>query len=129
MMWSAAEKKHLFSENEEEEMENEEWFKELKFSLNLSQEQKLEIKNKRKFLEEQKIVLEKLIDELKEVKDEIESKSYELEDIIDGIRQILTPIQCAHFILFIEKNKYRKELNLCENTNEEEPPTRKLIKR
>ena len=37
-------------------------------------------------MEEQKIVLEKLIDELKEVKDEIESKSYELEDIIDGIR-------------------------------------------
>ena len=56
-------------------------------------------------------------------------KSLELDDIIDGIRQILTPIQCAHFILFIEKNKYRKELNLCDPINEEEFPKRKYVKR
>lgn len=52
--------------------------------------------------------MEGLIEELRGVKDEIENKSIELDDIIDGIRKILTPVQCAHFILFIEKNKYRK---------------------
>lgn len=31
---------------------------------------------------------------------------------MDVIRNILTPIQCAKFIIFIEKNKYRKELNI-----------------
>lgn len=31
---------------------------------------------------------------------------------MDGIRNILTPIQCAKFIIFIERNKYRKELNI-----------------
>ena len=29
------------------------------------------------------------------------------------MRNILSPIQCAKFIMFIEKNKYRKELNIC----------------
>ena len=50
--------------------------------------------------------------------------------MIDGIRSILTPLQAAHFILFIEKNKYRKELNLCEATiDEESPGLRKVVKR
>ena len=50
--------------------------------------------------------------------------------MIDGIRSILTPLQAAHFILFIEKNKYRKELNLCEATvDDEEPPLRKIVKK
>lgn len=49
--------------------------------------------------------------------------------MIDGIRDILTPQQAAHFILFIERNKYRKELNLCEATiDEDEPAPRKAIK-
>jgi hypothetical protein len=38
-------------------------------------------------------------------------------------------VQCAQFILFIEKNKYRKELNLCEKLSEEDPGTRKMVKR
>jgi hypothetical protein len=45
--------------------------------------------------------LEKLIGDLKEIKNDIEEKSIELEDMIDGIREILTPLQAAHFILFI----------------------------
>jgi hypothetical protein len=50
--------------------------------------------------------------------------------MIDGIREILTPLQAAHFILFIEKNKYRKELNLCDSTiDDEEPSLRKIVKR
>lgn len=39
--------------------------------------------------------------------------------MIDNIRDVLTPVQCAKFILFIERNKYRKELNLCD-VNEDE---------
>ena len=71
-----------------------------------------------------------MINDLKKIKNEIEEKSIELEDMIDGIRSILTPLQAAHFILFIEKNKYRKELNLCEATiDEEEPGMRKMVKR
>ena len=30
MMWSAAEEKHLFSDNDEKEAEKEDWFRELK---------------------------------------------------------------------------------------------------
>lgn len=52
--------------------------------------------------------------------------------MIDGIRSILTPLQAAHFILFIEKNKYRDELNLCQATIEEDedaPALRKMVKK
>jgi hypothetical protein len=126
-MWSAAEGRHLFGSDEQED---DEWFLELRNALNLSEEQKREIQSKCDFLKEQKVLLEKLIHDLKDIKNDIEEKSIELEDMIDGIREILTPLQAAHFILFIEKNKYRKELNLCEATiDEDEPSLRKLVKR
>lgn len=67
MMWSAAEKKHLFAE--EEETEQEEWYMELKNALSLTVEQKREILSKQSFLGEQKKTLEGLIEELREVKD------------------------------------------------------------
>ncbi len=31
----------------------------------------------------------------------------------------MTPVQCANFILFIEKNKYRKELNFCDQLEQD----------
>ncbi len=34
-----------------------------------------------------------------------------LEEKIDGLRDILSPVQTAKFILFANKSKYRKELN------------------
>ena len=69
MMWSATEENHLFSQNEEEETD--EWYKELKQSLNLTEEQKKEVQSKKAFLQEQKKVLEKLIGKLKTIKTEI----------------------------------------------------------
>ena len=101
---------------------------ELKKALNLTPQQKQEIQSKQNFLKEQKQLLERLIGELRSIKNDIEEKSTELEDMIDGIREILTPLQAAHFILFIEKNKYRKELNLCEAVIEEEGQPRKRTK-
>jgi len=47
------------------------------------------------------MVLEGLIGDLRDVKNRIEEKSMELEGMIDGIRAIMTPVQAAHFILFI----------------------------
>jgi hypothetical protein len=38
----------------------------------------------------------------------------------------LTPVQCANFILFIEKNKYRKELNLCDQLEQDSKEKIKL---
>ena len=101
---------------------------ELKKALNLTPQQKQEIQSKQNFLKEQKQLLERLIGELRSIKNDIEEKSTELEDMIDGIREILTPLQAAHFILFIGKNKYRKELNLCEAVIEEEGQPRKRTK-
>lgn len=83
MMWSAAEGRHLFGSDEQED---DEWFLELRNALNLSEEQKREIQSKREFLKEQKVLLEKLIHDLKDIKNDIEEKSIELEDMIDGIR-------------------------------------------
>lgn len=53
-----------------------------------------------------------MIDDLDNTKKKIEVKSADLEDEVDVIRNILTPVQCAKFIIFIERNKYRKELNI-----------------
>ena len=53
-----------------------------------------------------------LIDDLDSTKKKIELKSTDLEDEVDAIRNILTPIQCAKFVIFIERNKYRKELSI-----------------
>jgi hypothetical protein len=72
MMWSAAEGRHLFGN---EEQDDDEWFIELRDALNLSEEQKREIQGKREFLKEQKQLLEKLIGDLKEIKNDIEEKS------------------------------------------------------
>lgn len=65
-----------------------------------------------------------LIDDLDSTKKKIEIKSGDLEDEVDVIRNILTPIQCAKFIIFIERNKYRKELNIWDR----EAGSRKKIK-
>lgn len=54
MMWSAAEGRHLFGN---EEQDDDEWFIELRDALNLSEEQKREIQGKREFLKEQKKLL------------------------------------------------------------------------
>lgn len=82
--------------------------------------------NQGKFIE-QKENFGKLIDKLKEIKGRILNKSIELEDMIDSIREVLTPVQSAQFILFIEKNKYRKELNLCDMGEGEK--IRKMVKK
>ena len=88
------------------------WFKELFDSLGLSEYQKKEILAKREEFSHQKDILLSLIDALDNTKKEIEIKSGVLEDEVDCIRNILTPLQCAKFIIFIERNKYRKELNI-----------------
>lgn len=50
------------------------------------------------------------IAKLCKTKDRMEQQSYDLDNLFLDIREILTPVQSAKFILFIEKYTYRDQL-------------------
>ena len=55
---------------------------------------------------------QKGLEKLNEIRDKLRQEVITVEGMEDQLRQILNPIQSAHWTLFAEKFKYRRELML-----------------
>lgn len=52
------------------------------------------------------------VDKLERIKEKFIQEGIVMEGTTDQIRELINPIQCAHWTLFAEKNKYRKQILL-----------------
>lgn len=80
--------------------------------LNLTESQKEIIRGKKDNFQKQYQTFSQLINEMKSTKSELEKESAKLEELIENLRYMLTPIQCAKLIIFIEDYKYKQEMDL-----------------
>lgn len=111
--------------------DNEKWFGEMKEMLGDLSCKADRILFHQNQLQERRERLISLILRLCETKNCNERQASDLDNLFLDVRDILTPIQCANFILFIEKYAYRHELRYHERAlidDPDEPAPRKLSK-
>lgn len=55
---------------------------------------------------------QKGLEKINEIREKLRQECLTVEGVEEQIRQIINPMQCAHWTLFAEKYKYRREIML-----------------
>jgi hypothetical protein len=63
---------------------------------------------------EKRADLDEMMEDIRLSKEQLSRQGEIIEEEVDSFRTIFTPLQCAIFLLFIEANRYRRELCMWE---------------
>ncbi|KAM3130961.1 hypothetical protein pb186bvf_016984 [Paramecium bursaria] len=108
MLWSASSTKDLFGE----EVENTLWTADILKDMDVTEAQRKQIKKSQRRIVTDKNKLEDLLKQFCDIKEQLYTKTSQLENFIDELRNTLSPVQVAKFLIGLEKNKYRKEMSI-----------------
>ncbi|KAL4467063.1 hypothetical protein ABPG74_010660 [Tetrahymena malaccensis] len=111
LLWSSQEALDMFNEEGSDADQRAPWRQELMNTISLSEQQKKQMQKFKKRFTSEKQKLDELIEGLNQMKKQIQTKTQNVENIIDDMRNVFTPIQNAKFLVFLEKNKYRREIS------------------
>ena len=88
------------------------WREEIMRALHLSQDQRTTLLTYKPTIIKEKQKYDELVHKFYETKKELTEQAKNLEIVFDNFRGFLSPRQLAKILVNIEKNKYRKEMNL-----------------
>ncbi|KAL4510249.1 hypothetical protein ABPG72_010442 [Tetrahymena utriculariae] len=111
LLWSSQEALDMFNEEGSDADQRAPWRQELMNTIGLSEQQKKQMQKFKKRFTAEKQKLDELIEGLNQMKKQIQTKTQNVENIIDDMRNVFTPNQNAKFLVFLEKNKYRREIS------------------